>query len=180
MIFEPGSIDGVWRIRAEPIADSRGSFARLFDRGECQERGLDTNFVQASLSRNPHRGTLRGMHYQVAPHGEVKWIRCTRGSLYDVVIDLRPGSPSFGDHHAQRLDADSAETLYVPAGFAHGFLTLEPDTEVYYQMTTAYVPGAGRGVRWNDPRLGIEWPEEPLVISERDAGYPDFGEVTSE
>ncbi len=166
---------GVWRIVAEPITDARGSFARLFDREICRDHGLDTDIVQASLSRNPHHGTLRGLHFQATPHGEVKWIHCTRGRLFDVILDLRQGSPTFGSHHAQVLDAERPELLYVPAGFAHGFLTLEADTEILYQMTTPYVAGAGRGVRWDDPAFAIEWPATPQVISERDASYPDFG-----
>ena len=175
MIFRETSLSGAWSIRAEPICDARGAFARLFDRAEFAKHELVTSFEQASLSSNTDRLTLRGMHYQGAPHGEVKLIRCTRGRLFDVIIDLRDGSPTWGRHHAQILDSEKVESLYVPEGFAHGFLTLAPNTEIYYQMSTGYVPGAGRGVRWNDPVWGIEWPEGPAVISERDAAYPDSG-----
>lgn len=180
VIFEPTALEGAWRVRTAPIVDDRGSFARLFDAEEFAGRGLTTDFVQASLSRNPHPGTLRGLHFQAAPHGEVKLVRCTRGRLFDVLVDLRAESPSYGLHHAQILDAEEPETLYVPKGFAHGFLTLAPDTEVFYQMSTPYVPGAGRGVRWNDPRFAIAWPEAPRVISERDASYPDVSVVMQE
>ena len=130
--------------------------------------------MQCSISRNRAKGTLRGMHWQAAPDAEVKLVRCSRGSIWDVIIDLRPGSPTFLRHHGVELTEANQRALYVPKGFAHGFVTLEEDTDVIYQMSAYYVAGAGRGVRWNDPAFGISWPVADPIMNARDAGYPDF------
>ncbi|HEY6779383.1 MAG TPA: dTDP-4-dehydrorhamnose 3,5-epimerase, partial [Thermoleophilaceae bacterium] len=156
--------------------DSRGFFARTFDRREWQAHGLDPAVVQCNLSYNARAGTLRGMHFQAAPHGEPKLVRCTRGAIYDVVVDLRPDSPTLGRWFGIELTAANGRALYVPVDFAHGFQTLADETEVLYMMGHEYVPEASRGVRWNDPAFGIDWPEPPSgtrTISARDAGYPD-------
>jgi dTDP-4-dehydrorhamnose 3,5-epimerase len=175
MRFQPTTIPGAFRIELEPIADERGFFARTFCRREFAAAGLVTDFVQASVSFNPVPGTLRGMHYQVAPHEETKLIWVTKGRLWDVLVDLRPGSPAYLGHAAFELSAEPRAALYVPCGVAHGFLTLEPATEVFYQISAFHEPSAARGVRWNDPAFGIAWPSEPVLISERDRSYPDFG-----
>lgn len=130
--------------------------------------------AQCNVSRNRRAHTLRGMHYQLPPHEEAKLVRCTAGAIWDVIVDLRPGSATWLRWTGAELSAENGSALYVPEGFAHGFLTLRDDTEVFYQMSAFYEPGAARGLRWNDPRIGIAWPAEPAVISERDAAYPDF------
>lgn len=155
-------------------SDERGFFARSWCRQEFESHGLNSNLAQCSVSFNHLRGTLRGMHYQAAPHGEAKLIRCTRGSIFDVAIDLRPSSPTFKQWTSATLSSENRRMLYVPEGCAHGFLTLEDNCEVFYQISEFYAPGAGRGVRWNDAAFGILWPGEVKVISSRDASYPDF------
>ena len=174
MRFERTSLPGVWVVTPEPSHDERGLFARTWDQEEFAAHGLTPRLVQCSVSFSPRRGTLRGMHYQAAPHQETKLIRCVRGAIHDVVIDLRPGSPTFTRHLAVELRAGDYRMLYAPEGVAHGFLTLEDDTEVAYQMSELYRPDAGRGVRWDDPAFGIRWPERVQVISDRDRSYPDF------
>jgi dTDP-4-dehydrorhamnose 3,5-epimerase len=174
MKFVDTPLPGVWLVAPEPLVDERGFFARTFCRREFEEHGLDPELVQASISFNGRKGTLRGMHYQAPPHEEGKLVRCTRGAIHDVTLDLRPDSPTYLEHFAARLDEDNRLALWVPPGVAHGFLTLTDGAEVLYQMSVAYVPDAARGVRWDDPAFGIDWPEPPAVISERDAGYPDF------
>lgn len=175
MIFHPTELDGAWVIELERLEDERGFFARSFSRDEFEARGLDARVVQCNVSFNKKRGTLRGMHYQVAPHAEVKLVRCTAGALHDVIIDLRPASPTFKRHVGVVLSADNRRTLYVPEGFAHGFQTLEDDTEVCYQVSAPYQPSAARGVRWNDPAFGIVWPyAAERIILARDRDYPDF------
>ncbi len=175
MIFTETSLGGAHLIELEQARDERGWFARTFDADEFRDRGLDAAIVQGSTSFNERAGTLRGMHYQEAPHGEVKLVRCTRGAIFDVIVDLRPKSPTYCDWYGVELTADNAKTLYIPVGFAHGFQTLSDASEVSYQMTHEYVPEAARGVRWDDPVFGIEWPAaEDRVVSERDRGYPDF------
>ena len=169
MRFTETSLDGLVIVDIDPLRDERGLFARTFDRDEFAAHGLAVELVQASVSYNEHAGTLRGMHYQAEPHGENKLVRCVRGAIFDVVIDLRSRR-----WYGLELDAESRRALYVPRGFAHGFLTLSDSAEVLYHMDTPFVPGAGRGVRWDDPAFGIEWPRQPVVISERDATYPDF------
>ncbi len=164
---------GAFVIEPERFADERGFFARTFCAREFEEKGLDPRVAQANLSFNERRGTLRGMHYQRPPFAEVKLVRCTRGAIHDVIIDLRPSSPTFHGHFAVRLDFENRKMLYIPEGFAHGFLTLEDSTEVAYQMSAPYSPEHGAGVRYDDPAFGIVWPEPVRVIAERDRTYPD-------
>ena len=168
---------GAYVVELEPVRDERGWFARTFDAAAFAELGLDASVVQCNASFNASAGTLRGMHYQAEPHGEPKLVRCTRGAVFDVLVDLRPGSPTFRRWFGIELRAGGTASLFAPAGLAHGFQTLEDASEVHYQMGYRYVPEAAAGVRWDDPAFGIEWPEPPAagrVISERDAGYPDF------
>ena len=170
-------VSGAYLIEPEPIADERGLFARTFCAEEFARRGLDARVSQCNTSANRRAGTLRGMHYQAAPHGEAKLVRCTRGAIFDVAVDLRPSSSTYLRWAAAELTADNRQAFFIPAGCAHGFQTLADDSEVLYQMSTPYVPGAGRGVRWNDPAFGITWPEPPPLgrtISERDRVYPDL------
>lgn len=173
MRFQETSLAGAFVIEPERFPDERGFFARTFCAREFAEKGLDPRVSQANLSYNARRGTLRGMHYQKPPHAEAKLVRCTRGAIHDVIIDLRAGSPTLHGHFAVRLDAENRTMLYIPEGFAHGFLTLADDTEVCYQMSTAYSPEHGAGVRYDDPAFGIVWPEPVRVIAERDRTYPD-------
>ena len=180
MQFKQTNLSGAYLIELERHSDERGFFARTFCQKELSALSLETAVAQCSTSFNSRRGTLRGMHFQAAPYEEVKLVRCTRGSIFDVIIDLRPDSPTVGQHFAATLSPDNGKQLYIPRGFAHGFLTLEDNTEVFYQISNAYAPQAGRGVRWNDPAFSIPWPAEVLVISERDRAYPDFSmSVTS-
>ena len=175
MIFTPTELEGAWIVDVEPRADERGFFARAWDRLEFAERGLATELAQCNLSFNHRRGTLRGMHYQAAPHAEVKLIRCTRGAIYDVIVDLRPDSPTRARWVGVELTADNRRALYVPEGFAHGYQTLVDGTETYYHVSAFYAPSAERGVRWNDPAFAIEWPEpDPPVMSEKDRTWPDY------
>jgi dTDP-4-dehydrorhamnose 3,5-epimerase len=159
-------------IELEPHVDSRGHFARTFCAEEFAAHGLATTIAQTSASRNTVAGTLRGMHIQADPHAETKLVRCVRGAIFDVIVDMRANSPSRLRWHGVRLDAETGAAIYVPAGFAHGFVTLEPDSDVMYQMSTPYAPDAARGLRWDDPALGIDWPCSPTVISARDSAYP--------
>ena len=162
-------------IDLEKREDERGFFARTFCRGEFGAQGLPTTFVQSSVSFNRRAGTLRGMHFQAPPCAEGKLIRVTRGAIFDVIIDLRKESPTFKEHLAVELTESNARMLYVPEGFAHGFQTLEDDSEVFYQMTESYSPEHARGVRWNDPAFAIDWPRvERRTMIERDRSYPDF------
>ena len=154
--------------------DERGAFARSYCAGELRERGLCTAFEQQSISRTSRARTLRGLHFQAPPHAEAKLIRCTRGAVYDVLVDLRPGSPTLGRWWGMELTARDALTLYVPTGLAHGFVTLVDDCELHYQMSAAYEPSAAGGVRWDDPAFGIAWPVQPQLISERDRCFPDW------
>ncbi|SRR6266545_1058835 len=175
MIFAETQLKGAFIIDPERIEDERGFFARTWDRREFEARGLNSNLAQCNISYNARRGTLRGMHYQATPHAETKLVRCTIGAIYDVIIDLRPGSPTLRQWLAVELSADNRRMLYIPEGFAHGFQTLEDHTEVFYQMTEFYAPDYARGLRWNDPAFDIEWPvAEQRVLSERDAGYMDY------
>jgi dTDP-4-dehydrorhamnose 3,5-epimerase len=179
MIFTETELSGAFVIDVEPFEDERGSFARTWCRDEFSKRGLMTDPVQTSTSFSPRRGTLRGLHYQVPPFAEAKLIRCTRGSIYDVIVDLRPGSPTFGVAVALVLSAQNRRMAYVPEAMAHGFLTLENDTEVFYQMSRPYSPQDARGVRWDDPQLGIAWPTAVQVISDRDRDLPSLADVSS-
>ena len=174
MIFTETPLPGAFIIDPEPAEDARGLFARTWCRREFEARGLETRMAQCSTSFNKRKGTLRGMHYQEPPAAETKVVRCTRGSLHDVIIDLRPDSPAFTRHFAVVLTADNRKMLYVPAGFAHGFQTLQDATEVFYQISEFYSPEHAIGVRWDDPVFGIPWPDDERTIVERDRSYPDF------
>ena len=175
MIVHETEIPGAFVIEPEPVADERGSFARIFDADEFAERGLETEFVQWSVSFNERTGTLRGLHFQREPHAETKLVRCTRGSLFDVIVDLRPDSPAFTRWAAVELSADNRRALYIPKGLAHGFQTLADGTEVVYAITEPYAPDSAAGVRWDDPAFGIDWPPaEDRVMSEKDRSWPDF------
>jgi dTDP-4-dehydrorhamnose 3,5-epimerase len=177
MVFHETALKGAFVIEVEIHADERGSFGRSYCWREFQEYGLDPRVVQCNVSYNAKRGTLRGMHYQDMPHEEAKLIRCARGAMYDVIVDLRPASSTFRKWAAFELKAElgkSSRMVYVPRGFAHGFLTLQDDTEVFYQMSEFFVPEAARGFRWNDSAFDIQWPEPVIAISDRDRGYPDF------
>jgi dTDP-4-dehydrorhamnose 3,5-epimerase len=174
MIFSETPVKGVFLIDLEPIADERGFFARSWCQQEFATHGLSTQVVQCNVSYNRFRHTLRGLHYQVVPHQEAKLVRCVRGALYDVVLDLRPGSSTYLQHVGVELSADNRQAIHVPEGCAHGFLTLTDDTEVLYQMSAAYEAGAARGIRWDDPAFGIRWPAPVVIISQRDRSYPDF------
>jgi dTDP-4-dehydrorhamnose 3,5-epimerase len=174
MDYHETKLPGVLEIRIEPKHDERGFFARTWCQKEFEERGLNSRLVQCSLSLNTRKGTLRGMHYQAAPHAETKLVRCTRGSIYDVVVDLRAQSPTFKNWIAVVLTAEKRNMLYIPEGCAHGFLTLEDDSEVFYQMSDFYDVESARGVRWDDPAFHVAWPQKVAVISERDRTYPAF------
>lgn len=174
MIFINTSFEGVYVIEIERHQDERGYFARTWCQREFEEHGLNPRLVQCNLSYNKMKGTLRGMHFQAAPYEEAKLVSCTQGAIFDVIVDLRPDSPTFKCYYSITLSAEVHNMLYIPEGFAHGFLTLTGDTNVNYQMSEYYAPEYARGVRWNDPAFGIEWPEIVNVISERDNNYPDF------
>ncbi|SRR6266571_2096918 len=174
MIFGKTKLPGVFKIGLETKPDERGFFARTWCQKEFATHGLNTKLVQCSLSFNARKGTLRGMHYQLMPYAEAKLVRCTRGAIYDVVVDLRPQSPTFKDWIGVVLTAENRNTLYVPEGCAHGFLTLEDGTEVFYQMSEFQRVESARGVRFDDPAFRIAWPEKVEVISERDRNYPKF------
>jgi dTDP-4-dehydrorhamnose 3,5-epimerase len=174
VIFKPTNLPGAYVIEPERKEDFRGYFARTFCEKEFASLGLETHIVQCSASLNQRKGTLRGMHYQVAPFEEVKVVRCIRGAIYDVIIDLRRNSPTFKKYFAVELDEREGNALYVPAGFAHGFQTLADDSEVFYQMSQFYSADHSRGVRWNDPAFAISWPQDTRTILERDQNYADF------
>jgi dTDP-4-dehydrorhamnose 3,5-epimerase len=175
MTFEETGLAGAFLITPDRLVDERGFFARSYCAKEFGERGLNPAVVQCNISFNAAKGTLRGMHYQELPCQEARLVRCTAGAVHDVIIDLRRGSRTCMQHVGVRLDAESRRMLYVPEGFAHGFITLEDRTEVFYQMSQYYSPARSRGVRWDDPAFAIHWPMQPVVMSERDRGYPDFG-----
>jgi dTDP-4-dehydrorhamnose 3,5-epimerase len=174
MTFDHTKISGVFEIRPEFINDERGFFARTWCQKEFEAQGLNPRLLQCSLSFSSRKGTLRGMHYQAPPYAEAKLVRCTRGTIYDVVVDLRPESRTFKQWIAIILTAEKRNLAYVPEGCAHGFLTLEHGTEVFYQMSEFYNAESARGVRWNDPAFRIEWPAKAEVMSTRDRTYPDF------
>jgi len=175
MLFKPTELPEVFVVEAQAAADERGFFARLFCREEFAAHGLSFEPVQANLSGNKLKGTLRGLHYQAAPYAEDKLVMVRRGAIFDVAVDIRPASPTFGRHHAENLSAANRRALFVPKGCAHGYQTLEEDTEVFYLVSAAYQPGAERGLRWDDPGLAIAWPQAPpTVISAKDAAWPDF------
>jgi dTDP-4-dehydrorhamnose 3,5-epimerase len=174
MKFLETRISGVFEVLPELLSDERGFFARSWCQKEFAAHGLTSRMVQCNISDSLRKGTLRGMHLQAAPFAETKLIRCTRGSIFDVALDLRPGSPTYKQWVAAVLTAENHGMLFIPEGCAHGFLTLEDNCEVFYQMSEFYHPEAARGVRWNDPAFGIEWPGKAEVISARDAAYSDF------
>lgn len=174
MRFAPTMIAGVVVVEADPVLDDRGAFARLHCPAEFADAGIDFAPAQTSLSRNTAALTLRGMHYQPAPHGETKLVRVVRGRIFDVALDLRPGSATLGRWTGVELDAAGARALFIPEGVAHGFLTLEPDTDVLYQIAPGHTPGYAAGVRWNDPAFAIAWPAAPTLMSPADAAYPDY------
>jgi dTDP-4-dehydrorhamnose 3,5-epimerase len=174
MIFTETELKGAYIIDLEKNEDERGFFARSWCQREFSAHGLDARLVQCNMSFNSKKGTLRGMHFQAFPYEEAKVVQCIRGSIYDVIVDLSKGSPTFGQHFGFILSADNRKMLFVPKMFGHGFLTLEDNTEVFYQMSEFFAPENARGFRWNDPSFGIKWPAEVKIISDRDKTYPDF------
>lgn len=175
MRFIETELKGAFLIEIEPREDERGFFARAWCEEEFRAHGLNPQIRQCNISFNRYRGTLRGMHYQVAPYGEVKVVRCTAGAVYDVIIDLRPESPTYCRWTGVELSQSNRRMLYIPEGFAHGFQTLQDNTELFYQMSESFHPEAARGVRWDDPLFGITWPPvERRILSERDRQFPDF------
>ena len=174
MIFKETPLKGAFMIAPEILTDERGAFARIFCQKEFENYGLDTNISQCSISLNTKKFTLRGMHYQNSPHAEAKLVRCSRGMIYDVIVDLRPNSLTFMEWAAIEISAENKKMVFVPKGFAHGFQTLEDNTEVIYQMSEFYYPGHSSGFRWNDPSFNIKWPTDPRVISSKDQSFPDF------
>jgi dTDP-4-dehydrorhamnose 3,5-epimerase len=171
--FAPTELSGVHVVEQERFADERGWFARTWCRQEFARAGLEPSLVQCSASFNHRRGTVRGLHYQAPPFAEVKLVRCSRGALFDVAVDLRPGSPAFGRWIGVELTPENGRMLYIPRGFAHGFMTLADETEVAYQMSESYSPEHARAVRWSDPLIGVRWPGPIEVISPRDRDCPD-------
>ena len=174
MIFHQTKLEGAFSLDIETFEDNRGFFALSWSQSEFAKRGLDSRLTECNISFTKEKGTLRGMHYQAAPHAQAKLVRCTSGSIYDVIIDLRAGSPTFKNWIGLELNASNRRMLYVPKDFAHGFVTLEDDTEVFYQMSDPYVSDSGRGVRWDDRAFGISWPAPVSMINERDRTYADF------
>lgn len=176
MIFVETAIKGVLIIDIEPAYDERGFFARTFCAQEFASRELCVSFAESSLSANRMKGTLRGLHFQASPYEEVKLVKCVRGAIFDVAVDLRRNSASYGQWVASELTAENHRAVYIPHGCAHGFLTLESETEVFYQISAPYRPEAFRGIRWNDPKIGIDWPSTPTIISSRDASLPTLSQ----
>lgn len=174
MIFTETALKGAFVIDLEPIRDERGLFARTWCRKEFETNGLDVVWVQSSISVNSRSRTLRGMHYQASPNEEIKLVRCTMGAIYDVIVDLRPTARTYGQHVAVTLTADNHRAVYIPKGFAHGFLTLEDNSEVSYHMSEFYSQASAQGFRWDDPAFKIIWPEPVLVMSEKDRTWPAF------
>ncbi len=175
MVFEESSVAGAFVVRPQPRPDERGHFARIFCQQALTQRGLVGNVTQINTGFNPRAGTLRGMHYQAAPHAEVKIARCVQGAAFDVVVDLRPDSPTFKRWFGTELSAKNGLMLYAPAGTAHGYLTLQADTELIYLTSAPYAPDAVRGVRFDDPAFGIAWPATIDLVSQADRSWPDFG-----
>jgi dTDP-4-dehydrorhamnose 3,5-epimerase len=175
MLFHESELPGVYLIEPTRFEDERGFFAPSFSRREFEERGLSACFVESNISYNVRCGTLRGLHFQAAPHGQAKLVRCTRGSIFDVTVDIRPDSPTFRMWVGADLSAENRLMMYLPGDLAHGFQTLEDNTEVFYQVSDYYHPEACKGLRWNDPAFGIKWPlaDNPIIIA-RDSAYPDF------
>ncbi|ULB45223.1 dTDP-4-dehydrorhamnose 3,5-epimerase [Limnospira fusiformis KN01] len=171
MKFTETQLKGAYIIELEPIQDERGFFSRSWCQKEFSERGLNSNLVQCNISFNRHKGTLRGMHYQAKPHEEAKLVRCTMGAIYDVIIDIRPDSPTFKQWVAVELTAENRRMLYIPEGMAHGFQTLTDNTEVFYQMSEFYHPESARGIRWDEPIFGITWIHNNPIMSDNDKNY---------
>ena len=174
MKFVPTPLGGAYVIELEPSFDERGFFARSWSAEDFKERGLAARMAQCSISFNTRKGTLRGMHYQSEPHAEAKVVRCSAGAMYDVLVDLRRGSPTYCDWFGVELSADNRKLLYVPEGIGHGFQTLTDNTEIFYQISQDYRSDASRGVRWNDPAFAIDWPIANPILSERDRSFPDY------
>ena len=172
MVFEPAGLSGAWTLTAERHHDERGYFARLWCADELRAHGLTADLAQASLSYNRAAHTIRGLHYQVAPKEEAKLVRCIRGAIYDVLVDVRPASPTYRRWIGRELTADNGVALYVPEGVAHGFQTLSGDSEVLYMISEFHDASCARGVRWDDPAFGVAWPHPPAVMSDRDRSYP--------
>lgn len=174
MIFTPTTLADAYVVELRPFADERGFFARTWCQQEFAEHGLDPNMAQCSISFNREKGTLRGMHLQLPPHAEAKLVRCVQGAIYDVIIDLRTDSPTYMQWTGVQLTAENRQALYVPKGFAHGFITLEPNCEVFYMISEFYAPETARGVRWNDEQFQIQWPGQVTVMSDKDRAYADY------
>ena len=174
MRFTQSILAGAYLIESEPIIDERGFFARSFCCNEFEAHGLNANWVQCNISFNQKKGTVRGMHFQGVPHEEIKLVRCTMGSIYDVIIDLRINSTTYKQCYGIELSSDNRKALYIPKGFAHGFQTLSDNAEVFYQMSNYYIPNCAKGVRWNDPSFDISWPRPISNISEKDELYADY------
>jgi len=175
MIFNKTHIKDVFIVDLDKREDDRGFFARAWCKKEFEEHGIDSNFVQANVSFNDKKGTLRGMHYQISPHEETKLIRCIRGAIYDCIVDLRPDSPTYKESIGVELTAENRRLFVVPKGFGHGYLTLVDNSEVFYQVSEFYAPGSERGIRWDDPGLNLEWPKMgELILSEKDQSWPRF------
>lgn len=174
MLFRETRLKGAFIIDIEPIVDERGFFARSWCQREFEKHGLCSDLVQCNISFNHQKGTLRGMHYQIPPHEESKLVRCTRGSIFDVIVDLRKDSRTYKKWCGVELSAENRRMIFIPGGFAHGFQTMEDNTEVFYQMSDSYHPQCARGVRWDDPAFGVDWPDDERIISIRDKSFPDY------
>lgn len=174
MLFEKTALAGVFIITLEVKTDERGFFARSFCKKEMEEIGLESQFVQCNISYNHKKGTIRGLHYQSSPYGEIKIVSCRRGAIYDVIVDIRKASPTYGKWIGVELSEKNNQAIYIPEGFAHGFQTLSDNSEVFYHMGNYYYPEAANGIRWNDPNLGIGWPSTEIIISEQDKNLPGF------
>lgn len=178
MLFHETPLPGSYLIDLEKKGDERGFFARVFCTSEFEKTGLEKNFIQVNNSLSANKGTLRGIHYQLAPKSEVKLVRCIRGALFDIIVDLRVDSKTFGKWYGAELSAENRRMMYVPKGFGHAFLTLEDQTEALYMVSEKYAPDLERGIRWNDPKFNILWPIAPTVISDKDKNHPDFSVET--
>ena len=174
MLFHNTPLDGAYIIEPQKISDKRGFFARIWCQNELKEMGLNPEILQSNVGYSVHKGTLRGLHFQKAPHAEVKIVRCTKGTIYDVIVDLRPGSATFKKWFGVELSENNHKMIYAPEGFAQGYITLADESEMYYLTTNFYQPDSASGVRYNDPAFEIDWPIEPQVISDQDMNWPDF------
>lgn len=174
MKFQPSPLEGAWMIELDLLLDDRGHFCRSYCQREFKDAGIEENFVQCNISYNKHKGTLRGMHFQTKPFEEAKLVRCCKGAVYDVILDLRTDSKTYCSWYGVTLSDSNKKMLYIPKGFAHGFQTLTEDAELFYQMSEYYIPTHSSGVRWNDPAFNIDWPLDGKIISEKDQCYPDF------